>query len=61
MNPITKLRKPEMYKPLAIIMTFFGFQQLSGIFVVIVYASKISVEAGVTLDPFLCTVLIGIM
>ena len=61
MNPITKLRKPEMYKPLVISMTFFGFQQLSGIFVVIVYASKISVEAGVTLDPFLCTVLIGIM
>ena len=42
-------------------MTFFAFQQFSGIFVIIVYASQISVEAGVTLDPFLCTVLIGVM
>lgn len=59
MNPIKKLMQPLFYRPLAIIITFFAFQQLSGIFVVVVYAANISEEAGVKMDPFLCTILIG--
>ncbi|XP_049535263.1 uncharacterized protein LOC125950919 [Anopheles darlingi] len=54
------LRQPQVYKPLGIIVGFFGFQQFSGIFVIVVYAAKVSAEASVTLDPFLCTVLIGV-
>lgn len=41
-------------------MGLFAFQQLSGIFVVIVYAVQISTEAGVSIDPFMCAVLIGV-
>uniref|UniRef100_A0A182NAM9 Major facilitator superfamily (MFS) profile domain-containing protein n=1 Tax=Anopheles dirus TaxID=7168 RepID=A0A182NAM9_9DIPT len=54
------LRQPQVYKPLGIIIGFFGFQQFSGIFVIVVYAAKVSSEASVSMDPFLCTVLIGI-
>lgn len=53
------LKLPEVYKPLLILMGLFAFQQLSGIFVVIVYAVQISTEAGVSIDPFMCAVLIG--
>uniref|UniRef100_A0A1B0CI08 Major facilitator superfamily (MFS) profile domain-containing protein n=1 Tax=Lutzomyia longipalpis TaxID=7200 RepID=A0A1B0CI08_LUTLO len=54
------LQRPEFYKPVFIMMCFFTFQQLSGTFVLVVYAVKFSVTAGVTLDPFLFTVLLGI-
>lgn len=54
------LKQPQVYKPLGIIIGFFGFQQFSGIFVIVVYAAKVSSEASVSMDPFLCTVLIGI-
>ncbi|XP_037950276.1 facilitated trehalose transporter Tret1-2 homolog [Teleopsis dalmanni] len=54
------LKLPEVYKPLLILITLFAFQQTTGIFVVIVYAVQISTEAGVTIDPFLCAVLIGV-
>ncbi|EDW73719.1 uncharacterized protein Dwil_GK19610 [Drosophila willistoni] len=53
------LRLPEVHKPLLILMGLFAFQQLTGIFVVIVYAVQISTEAGVSIDPFMCAVLIG--
>jgi len=56
----TQLKKPEVYKPLGIMIGFFAFQQFSGIFVVVVYATSFAIEAGVGMDPFLCTVLIGI-
>lgn len=57
---LRQLRQPHVYKPLGIIVGFFGFQQFSGIFVIVVYAAKVSSEAGVSMDPFLCTVLIGV-
>jgi MFS family permease len=53
------LQQPEVYKPLAIMISFFAFQQFSGIFVVIVYAAKFVKETGISFDPLLCTVLIG--
>lgn len=55
-----QLKRPELYKPLRIMITFFAFQQFTGIFVIFVYAAKVSVEAGVSIDPFLCTVFIGL-
>lgn len=48
-----ELKKPELYKPLSIMITFFAFQQFSGIFVVFVYAAQFSKEAGVAIDPLL--------
>lgn len=55
-----KLTRPEVYKPLSIMIGFFAFQQFSGTFVVVVYAVKFAQSAGVVMDPFLCTVMIGI-
>ncbi|CRL02362.1 CLUMA_CG015156, isoform A [Clunio marinus] len=54
------LRKPEIFKPLVIINSFFAFQQFSGTFVIIVYATQFAEEAGAGIDKFLCTVLIGL-
>lgn len=58
---LQKFTTPEFYKPLGIMVGFFAFQQFSGIFVLIVYAVKFSLEAGVVIDPFLCAVYIGIV
>lgn len=58
---LSNLRKPEVYRPIGIMIGFFAFQQLSGIFVVVVYAAKFSTSAGITMDPFLCVVYIGIV
>lgn len=54
------LKRPEVYKPLAILNSFFAFQQFSGSFVIIVYATQFAMEAGAGIDKFLCTVLIGL-
>ncbi|XP_052866436.1 facilitated trehalose transporter Tret1-like [Anopheles cruzii] len=59
-SKLVQLKKPEVYKPLTIMCTFFMFQQFSGIFVIIVYAASFSVEAGVAIDPFLAAVLVGL-
>lgn len=60
-NFLTNIRKPEVYRPILIMVGFFAFQQLSGIFVVIVYAAKFATSVGVSMDPFLCVVNIGIV
>lgn len=57
---IATLKRPEIYKPLAIINAFFAFQQFSGTFVVVVYAAQFASEAGAGIDKFLATVLIGL-
>lgn len=56
---LDKLKRPEVYKPVLILIGFFAFQQLSGIFVIIVFAVRFLTEAGVQLDPFLGAILIG--
>lgn len=50
----------ECLHPIAIMVGFFAFQQLSGIFVVVVYAAKFVTASGATMDPFLCAVYIGV-
>ena len=54
------MRRPEVYKPFSIMVAFFAFQQFSGTFVILVYASKFSKSAGVNIDPSLCAVYIGL-
>lgn len=51
--------KPELYQPFLIMVLFFAVQQISGIFVILVYAAQFSIEAGVTMDAFLSAVIIG--
>lgn len=53
--------KPELYHPLLIMVSFFAIQQFCGIFVILVYAAQFSIEAGVTMDAFLSTVIVGII
>lgn len=57
---VSSLKLPEVYKPILILVGLFSFQQLTGIFVVIVYAVQISNEAGVTIDARLCAIMIGV-
>lgn len=54
------VKAPEVYKPLLLMIGFFGFQQCSGIVVVVVYAVQIATLAGVAIDPRLCAVLVGV-
>lgn len=42
-------------------VSFFAIQQFSGIFVIFTYAASFSVEAGVAIDEFLSTVVIGVI
>lgn len=56
---LQKFRQPGLYRPLALMFGFFALQQASGLFVVVVYAVKITQDAGVTLDPFVCAVYLG--
>lgn len=55
-----ELKQPELYKPLSIMIAFFAFQQFSGIFVIFVYAAQFSRDAGVSIDPLLSAVYIGL-
>uniref|UniRef100_A0A0P4W055 Putative facilitated trehalose transporter tret1-like protein n=1 Tax=Rhodnius neglectus TaxID=72488 RepID=A0A0P4W055_9HEMI len=57
---IKAFSRPESYKPFILMNTFFLFQQLTGIFVVIFYAVDVVKEAGVKSDPFVIAVLIGL-
>jgi MFS family permease len=51
---------PEIYKPLLIINAFFAFQQFTGTFVIVVYATKFVESTSADVDIFLITVLIGV-
>lgn len=53
--------KPAFYKPFAIMVSFFVIQQLCGIHVMFIYAAQFSLEAGVEMDEFLSTVIIGVI
>lgn len=53
--------KPELYQPFLIMTAFFAVQQFSGLFVILVYTAQFSIEAGVVMDAFLSTVIIGVI
>ncbi|KAK6633428.1 hypothetical protein RUM44_004031 [Polyplax serrata] len=46
-------------KPFIIMNMFFFFQQFSGIFVIIFYAVDVVIDSGVTMNPYIITILIG--
>lgn len=53
------LTSPQVLKPLLIINAFFAFQQLTGTFVIVVYATKFVESTTPDVDKFFITVLIG--
>ncbi|XP_067634104.1 facilitated trehalose transporter Tret1-like [Eurosta solidaginis] len=55
------IRSPEVYKPVAIIIGFFFFQQFSGISIVIIYTAQIVASTGVSFDPMLVAVFTGVV
>ena len=59
-NVLKHLMKKSSLVPFSIMLSFFFFQQFSGIFVVIYNAVGIMARSGVKVDPFLGAVLIGI-
>ena len=58
-NLMKHLLKRNALMPFAIMLSYFFFQQFSGIFVVVYYAVDIIESAGITIDPYLGAVLIG--
>lgn len=58
-NLTKHLLKRNAMVPFAIMLSYFFFQQFSGIFVVVYYAVDIIQSAGITIDPYLGAVLIG--
>ncbi|ALC48648.1 CG4607 [Drosophila busckii] len=54
------IQRPEVYKPLLMMIGFFGFQQACGVVVIIVYAVQIAKQAGVSIDPVLVAVMLGV-
>ncbi|XP_067634101.1 facilitated trehalose transporter Tret1-2 homolog [Eurosta solidaginis] len=54
------LRSPDVYKPLSIMIGFFFFQQFSGLPIVIVFAAQIVESTGISLDPMLIAVFVGV-
>lgn len=55
------LRRSDVWKPLLILNCYFFFMQFSGIPVLIAYAVNIMISEGVSLDPYLATVLLGVI
>ncbi|KZC05686.1 Facilitated trehalose transporter Tret1-2 like protein [Dufourea novaeangliae] len=59
-NLMRHLLKRNAIVPFAIMLTYFFFQQFCGIFVVVYYAVDIIESSGITMDPYLGAVLIGL-
>lgn len=60
-SKISYLLQPHCLRPIGVVLTYFMFQQFSGIFVIIFYAIDIVNNAGVTYDPYITIVVIGIV
>ncbi|XP_054268602.1 facilitated trehalose transporter Tret1-2 homolog isoform X2 [Macrosteles quadrilineatus] len=59
-DSIREFKKPEVYKPLLIMIFFFFFQQFSGVYVLIAYMVDVTRLAGVViLNPYFITIVGG--
>lgn len=56
---IKSLLRPTCLKPFILILTYFFFQQFSGVFVIVFYAVDIVKEVKVTMDPYFAICLIA--
>ncbi|XP_003485020.1 facilitated trehalose transporter Tret1-2 homolog isoform X1 [Bombus impatiens] len=59
-NFMKHMLKRNAMVPFAILLGYFFFQQFSGLFIIVYYAVDIIQSAGVTIDPNLGAVLIGL-
>jgi hypothetical protein len=58
---LSTLRRSDVWKPLLILNCYFFFMQFSGIPVLIAYAVNIMMSEGVSLEPYLATVILGVV
>ncbi|KAJ8916596.1 hypothetical protein NQ315_000240 [Exocentrus adspersus] len=59
LRKVKYLLEPQCLKPFTLVFVYFIFQQFAGTFVLVFYAVDIVTKAGVSLDPYLTTVMIG--
>jgi hypothetical protein len=55
------LKRSDVWKPLVILNCYFFFMQLSGIPVLLSYAVNIMISEGVSMEPYLATLLLGVV
>ena len=60
-NIIKHLLRRSALIPFSIMLTYFFFQQFSGIFAVVYYAVNISKDSGIKIDDHVGAILIGLM
>uniref|UniRef100_A0A1B6GK31 Major facilitator superfamily (MFS) profile domain-containing protein n=1 Tax=Cuerna arida TaxID=1464854 RepID=A0A1B6GK31_9HEMI len=59
-DSLKEFKKPEAYKPLLIMISFFFFQQFSGVYILITYMVDITRIAGIVLfNPYFITIVGG--
>lgn len=61
LGKLRALTLPQAWKPLFVLNGYFFFQQFSGIYVVVYYAVDIILQAGVSMDEYVVTVLLGVV
>lgn len=61
LGKLRTLALPQAWKPLFVLNGYFFFQQFSGIYVVVYYAVDIILQAGVSMDEYVVTVLLGVV
>ncbi|XP_050502652.1 facilitated trehalose transporter Tret1-like isoform X1 [Diabrotica virgifera virgifera] len=61
LSKLEYLMQPHCLRPMILVLTYFFFQQFSGIFVIIFYAIDIVNNAGITFDPYITIVVIGVV
>lgn len=55
------LQRSDVWKPLVILICYFFFMQFSGIPVLLSYAVNIMISEGVSMEPYLATLILGVV
>jgi hypothetical protein len=55
------LKRSDVWKPLVILNCYFFFMQFSGIPVLLAYAVNIMISEVVSMEPYLATLLLGVV
>ena len=57
----TKIRRPDVYKPLVLMLVLMFTQQFSGVATLTYYAVSIMEHSGSSLDKYNATIICGIL
>ncbi|XP_045130188.1 sugar transporter ERD6-like 4 isoform X2 [Portunus trituberculatus] len=60
LQQFTELRKGQNFRPVVLVLSFFVLRELGGRSCIMMYTVYIFRDAGVELDAFTCTVLVGV-